>query len=273
MVLPVLGGKLQVNPWSILTSSNFSRWIPSNHVPSLIQTAFQHINVFQRLPKKICFSLFFAKNHLTLTFGGKPRVQQGWNLLPHRSRFSRAERSADVKSVRSTEDWLTGMLWRNSCWDGFNGPDGSHFAKIILFFFGSTVFVQQGFSCSQENCGGWSWSKQELDSTPGHTLCCLDIWIVVKVIYMLCLVLCDCACQKCINKVRVEWSWIFFKGCFKTDPLNIASYRWVFLDPCLYFTNSIVHKKSQLAIVFSICRYVIVFNGCKWSGWWRCKKW
>ena len=99
------------------------------------------------------------------------------------------------------------------------------FAKIILrHVFGSAYSC---FNCVKlslalkKTCGGWSWSKQELDSTPGHTPRCFGTWIVI--IYC-------CVLSSVIVLVKSLWtkwdlnvSWNIIEVASKPIPLNIAS--------------------------------------------------
>ena len=183
---------------------------------------------FKVFRKKTMFpSFFFGKLDVDVDVGGKPRVHRGWNLLPHPFLTSRTVgcevSEIDWSSARwdAVKEWL--LRWFQLTW--LKGLLRSFCDMIILrHVFGSAYSC---FNCVKvslalkKTCGGWSWSKQELDSTPGHTPRCFGTWIVI--IYC-------CVLSSVIVLVKSLWtkwdlnvSWNIFEVASKPIPLNIAS--------------------------------------------------
>lgn len=169
-------------------------------------------------------SFFFGKLDVDVfPLAGNPRVHRGWNLLPHPFLTSR--------TVGMWSQWDGLKLGSLGCCKGMAAEMVSidmteRFAKIILphCFLVQHIVVSTVFKVSlalKKTCGGWSWSKQELDSTPRHTPRCFGTWIVI--IYC-------CVLSSVIVLVKSLWtkwdlnvSWNIFEVASKPIPLNIVS--------------------------------------------------
>lgn len=192
----------------------------------MFHNQYKHISntsmLFKVFHKKTVFpSFFFGKQHLTLTLAGNP---ESIGMKPTSSPVSHEQNG------RMRSQWDRLKLGSLGCCKGMAAEMVSidmpeRFAKIILrHVFGSAYSC---FNCVKvslalkKTCGGWSWSKQELDSTPGHTPRCFGTWIVI--IYC-------CVLSSVIVLVKSLWtkwdlnvSWNIFEVASKPIPLNIAS--------------------------------------------------